>query len=167
MSNSEIPVEHRQFILSVILALAMLMAPSVSDAQQKPRVYRIGVLGTSTFGFETDLRNCPVQGNSNWQAAIEGLQAHGSIRERNLVLECRWTGGQAGRMPSLAAEPVSLAPELLWAMGTDQVRAAKQATGTIPIVMTSILDPVGRGLVDRLAHHGGNVTGLTDTVAEM
>jgi ABC-type uncharacterized transport system substrate-binding protein len=62
---------------------------------------------------------------------------------------------------------VSLKPDLLVVVGTTQVRAAKQATNTIPIIMASVMEPVARGLVASLAHPGGNVTGLTDTLAEM
>jgi putative ABC transport system substrate-binding protein len=95
------------------------------------------------------------------------LRERGYILGQNLSLECRWAEGQDDRAPSLAAELVSLKPDLMVANGTVQVRAAKQATSTIPIVMTGVIDPVGRGLVAGLARPGGNVTGLTDSIVEM
>jgi putative ABC transport system substrate-binding protein len=98
---------------------------------------------------------------------VEGLRAHGYIPGQNLVIECRYTEGREERAASLAAELVSLKVDLLVANGTTQVRAAKQATSAIPIVMYGVIDPVRRGLVASLAHPGGNVTGPTDTLMEM
>jgi putative ABC transport system substrate-binding protein len=95
---------------------------------------------------------------------VEGLRERGYIEGQNLVIERRYTEGQDERAPSLAAELVSLKPDLIVAHGTAQVRAVKQATSEIPIVMVGVVDPVGRGLVATLAHPGGNVTGLADTV---
>jgi putative tryptophan/tyrosine transport system substrate-binding protein len=93
---------------------------------------------------------------------VEGLRGRGHIQGQNLVIECRYTDGRDERAPALAAELVSLPIDLLVADGTTQVRAAKQATSTIPIVMHGVIDPVRRGLVASLAHPGGTVTGLTD-----
>jgi putative ABC transport system substrate-binding protein len=93
---------------------------------------------------------------------VVGLREHGYIQGENLVIECRWAGGREERAAAHVAELVSLKVDLLVAAGTPQVRAAKQATSTIPIVMVSLIDPVGRGLVASLAHPGGNVTGLPD-----
>ena len=95
---------------------------------------------------------------------MEGLRERGYIEGQNLVIECRYTEGRDERAPALAAELVSGKVDLLVAVGTNQVRPAKQATSTIPIVMVRVIEPVGRGLVASLAHPGGNVTGLTDTV---
>ena len=76
---------------------------------------------------------------------MEGLRERGYIEGQNLVIEFRYTEGQDERAPALAAELVSLKPDLIVAHGTAQVRAAKQATSTIPIVMVGVIDPVGRG----------------------
>jgi putative ABC transport system substrate-binding protein len=78
-------------------------------------------------------------------------------------MECRYTEGRDERAPALAAELVSLKPDVIVASGTNQVRAAMQATSTIPIVMCNVIEPIRRGLVASLARPGGNVTGLTDT----
>ena len=155
--------------LSVILALVFLAAPSPSVGQQLGKVYRIGYLSVSAAGYETDPRHCPIQGQGtpNWQAFLEGLRERGYTPGQNLILECRYTEGREERAPALATELVSLKVDLLVATGTVQVRAAKQATSTLPIVMVNVIDPVRRELVASLAHPGGNVTGLTDTAMEM
>jgi putative tryptophan/tyrosine transport system substrate-binding protein len=160
-------MKQRQIALSVILTLALLMRPYTSEAQQPGKVYRIGYLAISPGDHERDPRNCPIVGSPNWQAFIAGLRERGYIQGQNLVLECRWTEDQDDRALPLAAELVSLKPDLMVVLGTGQVRAAKQTTSTIPIVMIGVIDPVGRGLVGSLAHPGGNVTGLTDSLVEM
>jgi putative tryptophan/tyrosine transport system substrate-binding protein len=151
--------------LSVILAL--LAAPFASEAQQPTKVYRIGVLGNTLDGYETDSHNCPIKGNYIWQATVEGLRERGYNPGQNLVIECRWREGQDAKAQALAAELVSLKPDLILANNTVNVNAAKQATSTIPIVMAGVIDPVRRGLVASLAHPGGNVTGVTDAPIEM
>ncbi len=148
--------------LSVILAF--LEVPVPSPGQQPAKVYRMGYLGVSTSGYETNPQHCPRKGGYLWQAWLEGLQERGYVQGQNVVIECRWTEGREERAPALAAELVSLKVDLLVAFGTVQVRAAKEATSDIPIVMVAVIDPVRRGLVASLAHPGGNVTGLTDTV---
>jgi putative ABC transport system substrate-binding protein len=160
-------VKHWQIALSVVIALSILMEPSACEAQQPGKVYRIGYLSISTDDYERDPCNCPIVGSPSWQALIAGLRYWGYTQGQNLVLECRWTEDQDDRALPLAAELVSLKPDLMVANGTVQVRAAKQATSTIPIVMTGVIDPVGRGLVTGLARPGGNVTGLTDSLIEM
>jgi putative tryptophan/tyrosine transport system substrate-binding protein len=160
-------MKGRQIILSVFLALAILMEPCGSEAQQRGKVYRIGYLAIAPGDYERDSRNCPKVGNLYWQAFLEGLREHGYLQGQNLALECRWTEGQGDRALSLSAELVSFKPDLIIVIGTTQVRAAKQATSRIPIVMAGVIDPVGRGLVDSLARPGGNVTGVADTLPEM
>jgi putative ABC transport system substrate-binding protein len=166
-SKWEVTMKNIQITLCVILALCVLMGPYDSEAQQPGKVYRIGYLSISSDDYERDPRNCPIVGSPNWQALIAGLRYWGYTQGQNLVLECRWTEDQDDKALPLAAELVSLKPDLLVVNGTMQVRAAKQATSTIPIVMTGVIDPVGRGLVAGLARPGGNITGLTDSIVEM
>jgi len=148
-------------VLGVILALALLATPEPSSGQQPGKVYRIGWL--STARYEPPPQNCPLKGSPYWQAWVEGLRERGYIQGQNLVIECRYTEGRDERAPAFAAELVNLKVDLLVADGTNQVRAARQATSTIPIVMLGVIEPVRRGLVASLARPGGNVTGLTDT----
>jgi putative ABC transport system substrate-binding protein len=93
---------------------------------------------------------------------LEGFRDHGYVLGRNLVIECRYPEGQEDRARSLAAEFVDMKVDLIVAASTTNVRAAKQATSTIPIIMVGVIDPVRRGLVASLARPGGNVTGLTE-----
>ena len=151
-------------IFALAVALALLAAPVPSHGQQPGKVYRIGYLGVSVPApTDTTPQNCPIQGLPNWRAWVEGLREHGYIAGQNLVIECRFTDGRDERAPALAAELVSLKPDLLVSVGTAQTRAAKQATSAIPIVMVGVWTPVERGLVASLAHPGGNITGLADT----
>jgi ABC-type uncharacterized transport system substrate-binding protein len=154
-------------IFIVALALALLAAPLPSDAQQPGKVYRIGYLWASTPPAAADRtpQQCPIRGWHRWQAFLEGLREYGYLPGQNLLIECRWAEGRPERAPALAAELVSLQPDLIVAGGwSHNILAVKQATRTIPILMVTATDPVGRGVVASLAHPGGNVTGLTDTV---
>jgi ABC-type uncharacterized transport system substrate-binding protein len=148
----------RPIVLSLILAFALLAASLPSSGQQPAKVYRIGILFS---GLPTPAS--PAQAR-NREAMIEGLRERGYIEGQNLVIERRYTEGQEARAPSLAAELVSLKPDLIIADGTRQVRAVQQASSTIPIVMFGVIEPVQRKVIASLAHPGGNVTGLTDTV---
>ena len=156
-----VAVKPGEGVLSLILVLTLLAVPVPSPGQQPEKVFRIGWL--STGRYETTPRNCPLKGNPYWQAWVEGLRERGYIEGQNLVIECRYTEGRDERAPAFAAELVSLKPDLIVASGTNQVRAVKQATSMIPIVMKEVIEPVRRGLVASLARPGGNVTGLTGT----
>ncbi len=154
----------RAAILSGCLALIVLAAPWPALGQQSGKGYRIGFLAVGPAPAEKTPNNCPSQGAPAWRARVEVLREYGYVEGRNVAFECRWTEGRDDRAPALAAELVSLKVDLILAVGTPQVRAAKQATSTIPIVMSDVIDPVGQGLVTSLSHPGGNVTGATDTV---
>ena len=101
------------------------------------------------------------------QAFREGMRRLGYIEDRNYRIEARYGGGDAARMNALAAELVHKSVDLIVAAGSIGVRAAKEATSTIPIVMAmSGPDPVGAGLIASLARPGGNVTGFTGQTDE-
>jgi putative ABC transport system substrate-binding protein len=154
-------VQPSAAVLTVSLALTLLAAPVPSPGQQSAKVYRIGRLAAGRA--EIDPRICPATGNAFWQTWIEALRERGYVQGRNLVLDCRYTEGREERAIPFASELVNLKPDLIVASGTNQVRAAKQATSTIPIVMHDVIEPVKRGLVASLARPGANVTGVTDT----
>jgi putative ABC transport system substrate-binding protein len=147
-------------IFACVLALGLLLSPLAAEAQQAGKVYRIGCLGSTTGGHETNPQRCPIKGIPQWQAFVEGLRERGYISGQNLLFECQFTEGREERAPSLAAELVSLKPDLIVAHSSANALAVKRATSAIPIVMVSVTDPVGRGLVASLAQPGGNVTGL-------
>ena len=89
------------------------------------------------------------------------LRDLGYVEGRNLVVESRYTGGTLERAPAVAAELAALKLDVIVAGSTPNALAAKQATSSIPIVVTAASDPVGSGLVSSLARPGGNVTGLS------
>jgi putative ABC transport system substrate-binding protein len=152
--------------LSVILALTLLAAPLPSDAQQPGKVYRIGFYGGDMFAAteEKPSQKCPTMGSPNWQGFVDGLREHGYIPGQNLVIECRWDGGRYDLAPALAAELVRLKVDLIVVTSGPRVRATKEVTSTIPIVMVYVAEPVTNKLVASLARPGGNVTGVTYTV---
>ncbi len=135
-----------------VLALAVMTA-FVGAAQQPGKVARIGYLLTS-----------PLE-SPETQAALDtfrqGLRERGYVEGQNIVIEYRTAEGRIERFPDLARELVGLKVELIVAGATPSARGARQATSTIPIVAFAMGDPVGDGLVQSLAHPGGNVTGLT------
>jgi putative tryptophan/tyrosine transport system substrate-binding protein len=90
-----------------------------------------------------------------------GLREHGYMEGQNVVVHYRTSDGRTDPLPALASELVGLPVDVIVAGAGPAVEAAKTATATIPIVMLASGDPVGTGLVDSLAHPGGNVTGLT------
>jgi putative tryptophan/tyrosine transport system substrate-binding protein len=130
----------------------MLSAPLVAEGQQAGKLYRIGYLGVSPPSAATAFM---------WEAFLQGLRDHGYVEGQNLVIERRWSEGKAERFPDLVAELVRLNVDLIVAPTTPAARAAKQVTGTTPIVTVLAGDPVAVGLVSSLARPGGNVTGLT------
>jgi putative ABC transport system substrate-binding protein len=139
---------------------AMLLALCASaEAQQPKKVPRIGYLSPLDVVREST-RGEPIR------VALRDL---GYIEGQNTVIEYRYAEGKLDRLPDLAAELVRLKVDIIVAAGTDRVvRAAKNATKTIPIVMTSPgSDPVEAGLVESLARPGGNVTGYNLNVGEL
>ena len=83
------------------------------------------------------------------------------------MVEYRYVEGKLNRIPSLVAELVQLKVDVLVVVALSAIRAAKQSTKTIPIVMVATVDPVATGLIDSLAHPGGNITGLTRLQREL
>jgi putative ABC transport system substrate-binding protein len=138
-------------------SVAMLGAPLAAEAQKVGKVHRVGVL--------TNVPPSTPQASRNWEAFRQGLRERGWIEGRSIVIEFRFAEGRMERFPALAAELVTLRPDIIVALPNAAAHAAKQAAaGTIPIVMIYVFDPVGDGLVASLARPGGNVTGLTPVV---
>ena len=132
----------------------MLFALCLSaEAQQPKKVIRVGYL--STFDTATD--------STRFEAIRLALRELGYIEGQNIVIEHRYGEGRTDRFPELAAELVRLNVDIIVVSGGGRmIRAATNATKTIPIVMAGRgIDPVEGGLVESLARPGGNVTGLT------
>lgn len=143
--------------LTVVLALAVLAAPSAAPAQPAGKVYRVVYLGTSSAGLETNLVD----------AFRQGMRDLNYVEGRNLVIDYRWAEGRYERFPALVAEAVQLKPDVIVAAGTPAILSAKEATKTIPIVIAGMGDPMGAGAVSSLAHPGGNITGLASMSPEI
>ena len=141
-------------LLLLTLASGLRMAPHTAEAQQSAHVPSIGMLW---------LFSPPAAAERQQSPFFEGLRALGYIEGQTLTIVSRYADGQRERLPALAAELVQLQVDLIVAMGGPiVVRAAKEATSTIPIVMaTGGMDPVASGLVASLAQPGGNVTGVS------
>jgi putative tryptophan/tyrosine transport system substrate-binding protein len=100
------------------------------------------------------------EGQARVAALKHGLKELGWIDGRNIQIETRFAGADGDRMRAHAVELVSLAPEVIVAQTTPVIRAVRQATSSIPIVMAAVNDPVEQGFVSSLAHPGGNITGF-------
>lgn len=142
--------------LALLLGAALTLGVSLAaHAQQAEKVRRIGVL---TF----------TQMSASLQEPLrQGLRENGYVEGQNLLVEWRAADGRPERAKTLAQELVRLNVEVIVANLTPAVQAAKEATGTIPIVMASAGDPVGTGFVASLARPSGNITGLTGISAEL
>ncbi len=151
LRNSGEPLPTRRLVLA---AAGTLLLPRAARAQPATRRRRIALLDSwPRVSLEPFLA-----------AFRQELRALG-YRDEDIEIESRFADGHMERLPDLAAELVQLAPEVIVAPGP-AVRAAKQATSTIPIVMMGVPDPVGAGFVASLAHPGGNVTGLSNLSQE-
>lgn len=139
--------------LSAILAsLLLLGAPAALHAQQPAKVPKIGVL---VFAEPVSPEGPAMR--SVWQ----GLREFGYVKGRNVEVVVRSAENRGERLPALVAELLAQKPDVLVAGSTPGALAAKRATSTVPIVFAGVLDPVGSGVVAKLARPGGNITGVT------
>ena len=146
-------MDRRAFLAT--LTGGLLAAPLAAAAQQAGKVYRIGILETIPAA----------QNAANLAALRKGLRDLGYVEGRNLIIEYRSADGRAERFPDLASELVRLKVDLIVTRGTPAARAAKNATGTIPVVMATMGDP--RAIVASFANPGGNITGVTTFSTEL
>jgi len=138
-----------KMISAFVLATVVVTAFQIADAQQPAKVPRIGYVA----GAGPEI--------ANNAAFLRGLRDLGYIEGKNILVEYRSMEGNRDRIPSLMAELVQLKVDILVSPNAPTILAAKQATRTIAIVMVVNTDPVASGLVDSLAHPGGNITGIT------
>jgi putative ABC transport system substrate-binding protein len=126
-----------------------MLVTSAAAAQVPVKTARIGML-------------CPIECvGPGYTAFDDELRKLGWIEGRNLTIERRGSQGHYERLPELAAELTRMRPDLIVAATSQPAQAAKEATSEIPVVFSFVSDPVAMGLVQSLAHPGGNVTGVT------
>jgi putative ABC transport system substrate-binding protein len=142
---------------SILVAVVLLALGVIADAQQPTKIPRIGHLNTAThFAIAERI-----------EAFRQGLRELGYVEGKNIVIEWRYAEGKLDRLPALAAELVRFKVDVIVTTGPTTTRPAKEATSTIPIVMTQDTDPVGNGFVASLARPGGNITGLSSLAPEL
>jgi len=142
---------RRAFIGGV--AAGLLGSPVSALAQQPTKIPRIGVLGNTDASL--------------WDGFRRGLSELGYADGRNVALEWRWADGKTDRYPALAIDLVQSKVDLIVTSSTQATMAAKQATGSIPIVMLNSVYPDRIGLVQSLARPGGNITGFSNVSSEL
>ena len=140
-----------------IVTLVLLAIGTFAEARQPAKAPRIGFLGGSS----------PSAISARIEAFRRGLRELGYVEGKNIVIEWRYAEGKFDRLPALAAELVRLKVDVIVTSGPLPTRAAKEATVTIPIVMTPVGDPVGSGFVASLARPDGNITGLSTLAPEL
>jgi len=140
-----------------LLVTVLLITVSPAQAQQPKKVSRVSWLGTTSLSANRD----------RVEAFQQGLRELGYMDGKNIVMEYRFAEGKRDRMSELTAELVRLKVDVIVTGGSGATRPAKEATSTIPIVMTNEPDPVGQGFVASLAQPGGNITGLTTLASEL
>ena len=141
-------MRRREFITALGGATAL---PFAARAQQAAKVYRIGYLGVASHaGYAREI-----------EALLRGLRQLGYEEGKNIALYYQFAEGDYDRLPALASELVTVKVDVIVTHSTSGARAAKQATSTIPIVVTAAADLVSSGLVPSIARPGGNLTGLT------
>src|SRR6188474_3407120 len=141
-------MRRRHFIY--VLGASVLAMPLQVLAQQIPaKTRRIGILLFNSPQID------PIA------PLLQGLQSLGYIDGKTIAVDYRFAEGKSDRLPSLAAELVSLRPDVIFAYGGDVAPHAKQATASIPIVAMVSNDPIQSGLVTSTQHPGKNVTGIS------
>src|SRR5262245_52596167 len=133
-----------------LLMAALLLTVSIAEAQQQEKLRKIGIIAERRKGA---LGNIDI-----FEQALRKL---GYVEGKNIIIERRYTEGDAKRLPAVTADLVRLKVDVILAPGTPAALAAKNATPRIPIVFASVSDDVGSGLVECLTRTGGNVDGLT------
>jgi putative ABC transport system substrate-binding protein len=134
-----------------VIAFMLLAAGAAVQAQQATKTPRLGYLSASSPSAISD----------RTEALRRGLSELGYVEGKNIVIEWRFAEGNLDRLPALAAELVRLKVDAIVTGGPGATRPAKEATVTIPIVMTQDNDPVANGFIASLARPGGNITGLS------
>ena len=139
---------RRSAVFFALLVVALVVPSSVAEARQATKIPRIGYISSGVP-------------RPTSEAFRQGLRDLGYVEGKNIIIEWRFAQRQADRLPGLIAGVVSLPVDIIVAVSTQVTTLARKATKTIPIVMTTVGDPIGSGAIASLARPGGNVTGTT------
>ena len=150
-------MRYYALLASLIVSATLFALCVAARAQQPKKVPRIGFLVGESASLAAP----------RTQAFRQGLRELGYVEGKNIAIEYRYSEGKRDRIPELAAELVRLKVDVIVTGGAPYTRAAKEATSTIPIVITQDPDPVGNGFVASLARPGGNITGLSNFNREL
>ena len=138
----------------LIGAGSSFLSASLPSYAQPAKVSRIGLLTLRS-------RSTPTNPEPFYDAFTQAMRELGYIEGKNLLIESRFADGKSERLPALAAELISLKPDVIVTHATNATEVLRRATSTIPIVAAPLNDPVGRGLAASLARPGANVTGMS------
>ena len=148
-------MRRRDFIK--VIAGSATSWPFAARAQQAGKIWRIGMLDTASRELNS----------TNMDVFLENLREYGYLEGKNLIIDYRSAGGRNERLPVLVSELVALNPDVVVLRGTPEALAVKNATSTIPVVMSAVVDPVAIGVAASLSRPGGNFTGMTSVVTEL
>ena len=139
-------------ILVLTVGVFILASSHLAEAQQPAKqIPRIGFISST---------GAPGDPSPWFDAFRQGLRGLGYVEGKNVLIERRYAEGRLDRMPGLVNELVQQKVDVIVAVNNVVIRAAREATKTVPVVMLSSIDPVAAGYVDSFAHPGGNITGL-------
>jgi putative tryptophan/tyrosine transport system substrate-binding protein len=139
------------------IGVTFAMCEAVAQAQQPKKTPRIGFLSVGSASSMS----------ARVEAFRQGLREHGYVEGQNILVEYRYAEGKLERLKELTGELINLRVEVIVTGGSQSTRPAKEATGTIPIVMAYEADPLASGVVSSLARPGGNITGLTSVYTDL
>ena len=142
----------------IMLAMgAGALLPLTSFAQQPGKVWRIGILAVRS----------PAASREQIGIFKKGLGDLGRSEGADRLIDARFASGDVEKLPALTADLLRAKPDVILAISSFAVKAARQATATVPIVMAGVGDPIASGFVASLARPGGNITGLTNLSVEL
>ena len=144
-------------IAAIAAGALLLIAPPAGLAQSPEKKVHIGILVGGSLAQRGHLE----------QALLQGLREEGYVEGRNLVVERRYADGRNERTPEFARELAAMNLDALVTTCTPSTRAAQEATGSTPIVMAAVADPVGQHLIASLARPGANITGLSSQAEDI
>jgi putative tryptophan/tyrosine transport system substrate-binding protein len=152
--------KYRKLVGTFVIVLTFVFGGVEASAQQPKKIPRVGFLAQR-------VSPTPTTPHVFADAFRQGLRNLGYIEGKNILVDYRYGEGKLDSIPSQVAELVQLKVDVLVLRSLSSIRAAKQATQTIPIVMVTSLDPVATGIVESLARPGENITGLTGLTREL